>query len=258
MPLCPLPRAGANKRLVPVLLTRFRRWQAGENQSLWDEAVRRQQKSSEKPKTTPSNPEKSKEELPPTVVRQVEAAFAEGAYSKGLSLRNGVSKIAPMDSDTLTRLRALHPQGTPLQASPRAEPLFGDHDLTPKQVLRELRSFKPMAAPGPSGLRHTHLPEATDAPSPADKKRFKNLLVRWVQDSASGDLPSWCAPWLAGAKLIPLLKPCGGLRPIAVGEVLRRLISKVLQPRFSDQLAEVLSPLQLGVGVRGATAQTAR
>jgi hypothetical protein len=79
-----------------------------------------------------------------------------------------------------------------------------------------------------------------------------------VESSATGSLPPWSGPWLAGAKLIPLLKPCGGVRPIAVGEVLRRLTSKVLQRRLSSQLTDILAPLQMGVGVRGATEQISR
>ena len=45
---------------------------------------------------------------------------------------------------------------------------------------------------------------------------------------------------------------------MAVGEVLRRFTSKVLQTTFSDKLLDVLAPSQLGVGVRGATEQIGR
>jgi hypothetical protein len=220
LPKClfaPLPRAGANKRLVPVLATRFRRWQAGELEALWADTVRRLQKSPVA-KSSPEELGKDKDVLPPTVVRQVEAAVAEGAYSKGLSLLSATSRLALADTDTLTRLRALHPQGTPLRTSPPTQSPFGESGLTAKQVLRELRSFKPLSAPGPSGLRHTHLLEAAEVPSPAEKIRFKKVLVQRALASASGGLPSWCGPWLAGAKLIPLLKPCGGLRLRQLGK----------------------------------------
>ena len=39
----------------------------------------------------------------------------------------------------------------------------------------------------------------------------------------SGKAPSCLAPWLCGAPLTALRKKGGGVRPIAVGEVLRRL-----------------------------------
>src|SRR5882757_3036669 len=43
----------------------------------------------------------------------------------------------------------------------------------------------------------------------------------------------------------------GGLRPIAVGMTLRRLVAKVANTHAVQQRASFLSPRQLGVGVRG-------
>ena len=63
-------------------------------------------------------------------------------------------------------------------------------------------------------------------------------------------LPSFAA-FMASANLVPLLKKDGrSIRPIAVGEVLRRLISKCCVKRFSNDAADYLRPMQLGVRVR--------
>ena len=56
-------------------------------------------------------------------------------------------------------------------------------------------------------------------------------------------------PHLCGASLTALKKKSGGLRPIAVGKVLRRLTSKCILLSVSLQAVRVLSPLQVGVGV---------
>ena len=58
-------------------------------------------------------------------------------------------------------------------------------------------------------------------------------------------------PHLCGATLLALHKKSGGLRPIAVGEVLRRLASKCLANSVRSQILSSLSPLQMGVGVKG-------
>jgi len=110
-----------------------------------------------------------------------------------------------------------------------------------------------LSALGPSGLRHTHLLEAADVPSSSKRKAIKEILVRWVLQSPAGTLPSWSAPWIAGANLIPLKKPTGRTPTVAVCEVLRRLTSKVLHSHFTDQLDELLAQEQMGVRVRGAT-----
>ena len=253
--LCPLSRGGGGKkRLVAVINSRLQRWQRGEIQQLWSEALRRAPKIRETRSPAPAE----EGGLESGLVRRVTSAVAEGAYSKGLSILADCSKLATVNAASLSQLRDLHPAGPSISPTPNASSPLEETSLRPKQVLRCLRRFKPLSAPGPSGLRHTHLLEAADVPSSSDRKAFKDLLVQWVLQSAAGNLPEWCAPWISGAKLIPLLKPNGGIRPIAVGEVLRRLTSKVLQAQLSDQLADLLAPVQLGVGIRGATEQIGR
>ena len=56
---------------------------------------------------------------------------------------------------------------------------------------------------------------------------------------------------LASAPLYALAKKDGGLRPIAVGETLRRLVSKCCCHASKAMAASFLSPLQVGVGVPG-------
>ena len=48
-----------------------------------------------------------------------------------------------------------------------------------------------------------------------------------------------------------LTKKEGGIRPIAVGCTLRRLVAKVAGFRVRDEMAALLAPRQLGYGVRG-------
>ena len=68
---------------------------------------------------------------------------------------------------------------------------------------------------------------------------------------AAGRVPEEVAPYLCGARLHAVLKKDGGLRPIAVGNLLRRLTSKLIAIGLADRAAELLAPHQLGVGVRG-------
>jgi hypothetical protein len=54
--------------------------------------------------------------------------------------------------------------------------------------------------------------------------------------------------YIAGANLIPLEKVGGGIRPIAVGEVWRRLFAKVIMRSQAPAVRAYFEPLQLGVG----------
>ena len=59
------------------------------------------------------------------------------------------------------------------------------------------------------------------------------------------------APVLAGAGLVALPKPSGGVRPIAVGELLRRLTGKCLMALVREEASSHFWPAQAGVAVKG-------
>ena len=83
------------------------------------------------------------------------------------------------------------------------------------------------------------------------KEDFLVALKSFVSDFARGLFPVEIAPFYGGARLIPLAKKDGGVRPMAVGEVFRRLVGKVLLPIFKEDIDKLLLPHQLGVGVSG-------
>ena len=62
-------------------------------------------------------------------------------------------------------------------------------------------------------------------------------------------VPSEVIPDLCGATLLSMRKKSGGIRPIAVGEVLRCLTSKCILRAISREASDILCPLQVGVGV---------
>ena len=88
-------------------------------------------------------------------------------------------------------------------------------------VLNSMRQ----SAPGPSGLRADHLLLAF-------RGGYADSLMRVLQSIMNGRAPRW----LADARLLAIPKKDGGIRPIAVGEVLRRLASAALIRGSKSQL----------------------
>lgn len=111
-------------------------------------------------------------------------------------------------------------------------------------------SFPNGTAPGPSGLRASHLKEAIQCPSPNCASFALDALTKLVNILCSGKCPATAVPHLCEATLLACRKKGGGLRPIAVGEVLRRLTSKCLSWHVQHIAFDMLTPLQLGVGVK--------
>ena len=67
-------------------------------------------------------------------------------------------------------------------------------------------------------------------------------LTRFMNHLLSGKAPSCLAPWLCGAPLTALLKKGGGVRPIAVGEVLLRFASSLCCLTVRPSLPSIFLP----------------
>jgi hypothetical protein len=83
------------------------------------------------------------------------------------------------------------------------------------------------------------------APSPQAAATALEALVSLVNTLVSGRAPSTFATWLCGAPLTALAKPNGSVRPIAAGEVRRRLVAKCLMARVKQSAQALLAPLQM-------------
>ena len=98
-----------------------------------------------------------------------------------------------------------------------------------EEVAEAFRGFAPRTAGGSSGLMPQHL--RCDRPT-ATCLWLLQQIGRLCSDFAWGRLSPACLIALAGARLIALGKRGGGVRPIAVGETLRRLAGKLLIGRY--------------------------
>jgi hypothetical protein len=118
-------------------------------------------------------------------------------------------------------------------------------------MVGALCSFPEGTAPGPSSFRASYFKEAVFCPSLAQASRTRTALTKCVNILAAGKAPPELAPLLSGANLFAANKKLQGeYRPIAVGEVLRRLTGKCLAFHHAPEAASHLNPHQLGVGTR--------
>ena len=86
-------------------------------------------------------------------------------------------------------------------------------------------------------------------PFPGPGRPVSECLTRFVNLLTASHAPPSVTSHLCGASLLACRKKHGGHRPIAVGEVLRRLVSKCLATH-TRQLA-LSTSLQLGVSIQG-------
>ena len=185
------------------------------------------------------------EQLPP-------ALTSRGAWPSACHVRGSTEKPALpcfqkafVLSQTVAALAALHPR-TPVRAGPSIADLPIVPEVAPDLVAQCLRAFPAETSPGRTGLRVQHLKDACVA---GGTDAFLSHLAGVVQLLARGRAPHFVAPVLAGAGLVALPKPNGGVRPIAVGEIMRRLTGKCLMKIVRADAHNHFWPLQVGVAV---------
>ena len=218
------------------------RWQSGGIADLWAEAKITGEKSDNLRKV----PKGSNNQQVHNAKRAKRAAEA-GQYKKAIQALTSEG-LAPTNDKILNEMMDKHPQ-SPLPHTPDSPPP-SPPSINEAGVVQALRSFPSDTAPGPSLLRANHLKEAIFCPSSDHGNRALQAITKTVNLMCAGLAPPQVVPHLCGATLLAVKKKGGGHRPIAVGEVLRRLTSKCLSRAVQNEALRNLTPLQLGVGVR--------
>ena len=186
--------------------------------------------------------------LPGIVSRKLDEGDIKGA----VRLVSSSDTIAPFDEATLLKLREKHPP------RPKDHRLFPTSNAPPLQIeMSEVRSamdsFKAGSSGGLSGLRPQHLKDALCAKTCEASGRFLTSLTGLVNSILAGNVPSCIQPVLFGAAVTAFNKKEGGVRPIAVGETIRRLSSKCASRAVRTHFSTMFSPAQVGFGVSGGS-----
>lgn len=98
-------------------------------------------------------------------------------------------------------------------------------------------------------MRAQHLLDAMSGSAAAVAGDLLSSMVGVVNLLLAGQCPSVLGEYIASAPLIPLLKPGGGLRLIAVGTIWRRLCSKLAARSVCKDMVSYLGDHQFGVGI---------
>ena len=236
------PRAGRKKHyLVDALLQdRLKQWMSGTGISdLWCAACAEG--------TLPNS--SAAGDLAASNIRRAIHWASEGRYGNALQALGSLGVASFDDASAKEELLRRHPQSElPSPSSSAPAPLT----VQPSTVLSALRSFQRGTSPGSSALRPQHLLDAVCGSTAPASIECLNSLTRCINSLLAGTLDSRLAPWFCGAPLTALAKKSGGFRPIAVGETLRRLVSKVCFFSVRSSLLDLLLPFgQVGVGIPG-------
>ena len=192
---------------------------------------------------------KTKEEI---LKNRVDAKFAENDLRVAIRELSSDDTLAPDNSETLQQLKDRHPAAPVGSSMPQAPENEENHiPASVDSVKLAILSFPAGSAGGPDGLKPGHLKHLIGAAEAGN--RLLESLTKLVNLVLKNMIPEDIRPIFFGANLCALSKKCGGIRPIAVGSTLRRLITKVGFKPISQELGALFRPNQLGYASKGGS-----
>ncbi|GJS64283.1 hypothetical protein Tco_0678847 [Tanacetum coccineum] len=158
--------------------------------------------------------------------------------------------VAPYNDDILEDLKAKHP----FKPAPFLSHISIDHHYliaSPTMVLDRITIFPRGTSCRRDGLCAQHLMDYLSGAVVASFDELVSSITQVVNLFLDGNCPKILGEYIASAPLIPLVKLGGGIRPIAIDTIWRRLVSKVIVVLIGHSLDGYFNDLQFGVGVSG-------
>ena len=165
-----------------------------------------------------------------TMDRRAEAALHKvrvGEVSRARQCLTG-AMLAPGTEQTFFQMQGRRPQVEARVLSQEVQDFQPDIQLTidRKMFVQCLKSAPRGSSPGPGGCTHEYLKILLDDIDTVE------LLLEAVASVARASIPTEVSRALMSARLTALSKPDGGVRSIATGSSLRRLVARILARQY--------------------------
>ena len=171
----------------------------------------------------------------------------EGDIKGAIRILNSDENLVPPNKDSFNALLALHPRAPfDRRPAPAVAPAL---QVTPAAIKNAIASFPNSSAGGSDGLRPQHLKDLLLGRTVEDP--LLSAITDLINVIFDGRVPTYVRRTLFGGTLLTLAKKGGGIRPIAVGYVWRRLAAKVACNHVPKRGADLLDTIQLGFGISG-------
>nr|GEV42444.1 putative reverse transcriptase domain-containing protein [Tanacetum cinerariifolium] len=179
-----------------------------------------------------------------TLVKSILDDSALGPLAEVEVIFKREQRATPTSSSVFARLRmdTLQPHITFFEP-----PIVAEID----NVFSCIKSFPKGTLCGRDGVWAQHILDALCGEGSAIATDLLKVITSVVNLWLAGRCLPILAEFVASAPHTPLLKPDNGIRPIAVGTIWRRLISKVAMKGVGKEMSKYLGDFQFRVGVSG-------
>ena len=235
------------KEHLRILELRMAMWKDGRIEDLLKEGAKIQQRINSSKKRTPED-----------TARIFSKLMFGGKVNAALKLISdeGSGGVLDLNDSTMKDLQDKHPPAAKIQAGallegqlPPPTPASYFDCIDEQEVLKAAQLTK--GAGGPSQLdadQYRHI--LISSKYKAEGKRLREQIAQLARKLASEIVDPKTLEAFVACRLIPLDK-CPGIRPIGIGEILRRIIGKTIGWALKEDIQQAAGPLQAATGLQG-------
>ena len=229
-------------------------WRRGDLKGLADRARalahRQKEKFVKRESSVKIDPDEPR--LPPKMAETVRIAISSGNISRAGSMissaREGSGPV-PITPEIREKLQLLHPE--PLSSvtapPPHGTPEPHKFDIITDELVRKLAA-RIKGAQGGSGMKNDLLRSLCRCGGP-EGDSMRRAVASLAVLIATVELPKECLAPLTMSRLVALPKEGDAIRPIGIGEALRRLLGKIIMAAVKTDVLEVCGAAQLAGGL---------
>jgi hypothetical protein len=179
------------------------------------------------------------------LIKKVCLKIEEGGIRNAMRLLTSNDILASDCDETVKMLQEKHPKAPCDRRSPPGT-LLESITVSPDTVFDILERFPKASSGGLDRLSPQHLKDMfLNVVENSVKGENKDILTDFVNFILAGNTPYFIRPVFFGARLVALKKPDGGIRPIAIGNSLRRLCAKLVNSWATKKLKDTFPPFNL-------------
>lgn len=156
---------------------------------------------------------------PLSLAKRIEAKVNDFDIKGAIRILSSNDKLAPLNEDTLLKLKSKHPPAKSInEIEEQIPPKSCSFIVNEQQVKKKINSFQNGSGPGIDGFRPQFFKDMISKTAGEAGERVLKAITRFA---------NFIIPIFFGAALCALLKKDNGIRPIAVGNAMRRLCGKL-------------------------------
>jgi len=188
---------------------------------------------------------------PGTHIKRIIGKVSDGDLSAAVRILSSDDSVAEYSESTKSLLQAKHPSGPNEDLTCSISSDTTVLSVTKAQISSAIKSMNPGSAGGLDSLRPSHIHDMLSYSTGAAGEHLLTSLTSLCNFMLSGKVNPVVCPILYGGSLCALTKKDGGIRPIAVGNLFRRLVAKLCCFHLKESLGDLFRPLQFGFGTPG-------